>query len=621
MISGIRQLASVLPGARRTRALGRLIVCGLVLLLASGVYSDSGVSASEGEVVDHLLEPVAPDFDTSQARIVSAADPGRLEILRILGDEPGPVTVLSGFDCDSLPRVCSQISAGSFAKAAGALRNRIDAGEDGAAIRCGLANVLYLQGDILGSAKAYTWAAAGYPEDRDIRLGLGNVFVALNQIDEAIREYENILGEPGYRAAAHNNLGNAYRAGDFPAAALAEYRRAAEADVELVAPLFNQAGVLMKQEKFGQAARIFRQVAHARPGLEDAYLFEGLSHLADSRMVLAAVALYRADELGLDRRVLHLALGSVCQELGHDADAARHLERAIEQDPEDQRVYQMLSVSLARLGRLESAGQVLEMGFLQGPQDADAHFIVGLKLFLCDQSQMATGHFMRSIAMGRRKPDTFFALGQSLLRVGQAESAIRAFRIAAMMSPEAPEIHFSLGVALAHADDLEGALREVKTAVALDPDDEDIGMVLMDLLRRVGDYSECARVGEQLIERNAELVAPRFEAAFCHSMARDFDSAAEAMEDALDHDVEGLEVRTASRRISQVIGSNSSEAGPYLLLSMIHERRGDWSDAVRALEQFIIFSSSKSWKRSAARKIRDLIPPRKESCRTCRVSH
>jgi tetratricopeptide (TPR) repeat protein len=608
------------PGgvARLGRAVTKLAILWLVIALAGGIFSDAGVHASEGET---SLQLEAPQVRTElpRARVIIGSDSGQLQIVRERGEKSQQMTVITGFPCDRDQATCALVKYGSFAEAATVFRYRIDSGEDGAQVRCALAHSLFLKGDLLGAARAYTWAATGYPQDPHVRNGLANVLTELKQFSMATEEFEALTGEPAYAAVAHNNLGNTYRKMDRPEEALKEYNLALVRDPGLVAARYNRAGALLSLGKYKEAAQAFREVTHRARHFPEAYLYEGLAHLKNQQSVLAASALYRAGELGLDTPVLHLALGMACQEQGMDNEAVFHLQRALAEDPQDEETYQLLSVSLVRVGNLKQAAKVLEQAFYIGPQDAESHFILGLKLFLCEQPANAARHFMMAAAKGRRGADTFFGLGQALFMSGDVDSAIRSLSLAARLNSSAPEVHFALGVALYHNSDLQSAIREMKTASALDPGDLDIQLVLMDLYRHAGDFTHCASAGRRIVADNPELVTPRFDTAYCLALTNDLDRAVETMEDALDHDVEGEEVLGVWKRLAAAAGSKGKGhlPGPHLLLAVIHERRGNWSEAVQAYERFILHSPSKDWIRKAMGRIHRLVPAEAATCPTC----
>jgi len=65
--------------------------------------------------------------------------------------------------------------------------------------------------------------------------------------------------------------------------------------------------------------------------------------------------------------------------------------------------------------------------------------------------------------------------------------------------------------------------------------------------------------------------------------------------------------------LAELTESQGVLPGPHLLLAKIHERRGNWSEAIQAYERFILVSPSQSWTRKALERIHELIPPQAKS--------
>lgn len=590
------------------KGVGRLVCFWLAVVVSAGVFGDPGVEAVEPGAGVKLRAPQDASTPLSRARLVTGPSGDMVQVVRTGADQAGPVTVVTGFPCTASGPVCRHLASGEYLLAAEAIRDRIARGEDGARIRCGLANALFLEGDLRGASRAYSWAATGYPDHPDVHNGLGNLLASLHQHEQAAEEFRLLAEEPGYAAVAHNNLGNAYRQTNRLDDALVAYDRAIDEDAGLAAAHYNQGATLLALGRFDPAADAFRLAANHAAGFADACLYEGLARLRAKRPSLAAVALFRAEELGANGPVLHTALGIALQEVGLNRESVRHLELARRDDPDDHEIHQLLAVSLVRLGRLERAAEVIEQGFARGPRDADAHFLVGLKLFLCERHQDAARHFLAAASMGRTRADTYFALGQALLQSGELDAAHTSLSLAVRLAPRSPEIHFTLAIARFQKGDHPGALRAIEKAAVLDPDDADTRLVQMEFQQHTGDFRGCARTGRVLVDRHPELVAPRFDTALCFAMDGRLDLAREALEDALDHDTEGDEVLGLWRRLEALIEAHDRTPGIHLLHALIHERRGNWDRAVRSYERFILFSPSKDWTRKALERIHHLAP-------------
>lgn len=588
-----------------------MIRAGVVLLvmLATGVLmSDAGVKADESPNGIEVDGPERAAKRLPAARVIRLDERGWLEVTRPEGDRISSITVVTGFDCHPGEAVCDDLENGAFEEVTLHYRELVASGLDDVGTRRGLANALFLEGDLSGAIRAYSWAWAGFPSDSDLRNGLGNTLLALGVYEQARDEFAHLEQDPAYRAVALNNLGNALRAANEVTQAEEEYRRSAVLDSNLVAAHFNRGVSQMELSRFEAAAVSFREVIRRLPGLTEAYLHEGLALLRSGHAVRAAVALHRARDLEPDNPAVALALGLASQEVGLDGEAIALLERALAFNPADERIHHLLATSLVRTGQLGKAADVLQQAFDLRPRDADAYFQHGLKLFLCDRPQDSVHHLLQAMAKGRRDADLLFALGQALLQADRAEAAVQALQAASRMKPAAAEIHLALGLALQKTDDEPSAVREFKTASALDPADLDIQGVLMGALMRSSDFSGCAEVGKHLVEVRPELVAPRFDVALCLALAGDLEKAAEWLEDGLDHDLDGTEVHPLWRRVSYLVEIETSAAGPYLLLALIHQRRGNWSKAVEAYRGLIHSAPDTAWAIEAQARVHSLSP-------------
>ncbi len=542
----------------------------------------------------------------ARSRLIKKLSNGRLQVTRSGFDQAGIVTVVSGFVCRKFQAACRHINAGNFDEAAYYFRMHSEKWVGSADHLCGWANVLFLQGRLDEAFQVYRKALQNDSLHPGSLLGMMNIYTQRNNLDHAKELFVLLIENQSQAALAHNNLGNAYRASGLFYEALVHYGMALQIEPELTAGEYNRGGIFLSMGEFDRAARSFRSAAQSAPGFADAYLYEGLSHLRANRSVMATVALYRVLELGIDGQVVQLALGVALQSLHLDRSAVMHLRKAGELDQPDERINSLLSTSFVRLGELKQAAQVMLQDFDTGPKDAEAHFKIGLKLFLCEQYTLSASYLKKAVDLGRRDTDTYFALGQALMESGDFDSALDVLAYASNLTPQSARIHFSMGIAHFHRGEIVSAIREMEAAARLNPEDDDAKIVLMDLFRQVADFEACARTGRLVVNRNPELVPPRFETAYCQAMTGDLDKAVEMLEVALDQDTEGSQVHRVWKMLVQQTSARSRVPGMYLLLGMIQERRGDWKDAVRSYRRFISLSPSTHWIQKISRTLHQL---------------
>lgn len=353
---------------------------------------------------------------------------------------------------------------------------------------------------------------------------------------------------------------------------------------------------------------LLQEAALRSPRFGEAYLMLGLSRLASGKALLAAAALLRAEELRVDDPRLFPALGTACRAAGLDDLAARYLEKALQRAPADEDLRDQLVVSLMRGGNLYRAGQILSESQVLSSTDAPAHFLLGLKFLLCDQPQAASQVLFRAVALGKRDSDTFFALGQALLLSDLPQPASASLRVALQLSPRRPEVRFVLALALSQMNDLPAALTELQEVSRLSPDDTAAMQLRMELLRKSGDARQCAAVGCRLLDLQPDLLEARFTVAMCLAQAGELDPAFEQMQDALERDQEGQSTGRTLRQLQLAILKQSGVAGWYLMLALVHQHRGDWSDTILSLERFILLSPSQGWTHRAVVWLHRLMP-------------
>jgi tetratricopeptide (TPR) repeat protein len=575
--------------------------------MAASLLSDSGVQAEDHPGARPLPGPSAAPARVPRMKVLRA-ERGWLEVRRDLGERTPSVVVVTGPECPASEPSCDLLARGEFSAVAEAWRARARVGEDGARLRGGLGTSLYLEGDLLGALRVFTWAASDHPLDPHVQNGLGNVLSELGVWTQARAEFSSLAREPGFAAVAHHNLGNALRAAEQPREALREYARALDLEPGLAVAHFNRGLVLLELDQAGAAAEAFRAATERQPALADGYLYEGVARLRTQDTIRATIALHRAEDLAGPSPAVDLALGLACQRLGMHSESVRRLERALPHTPRDARVLRLLASSLIQASQSVRAEEVLEEAFALEPPSADGHFAQGLRLLLIDRSAGATRHLKQALALGRRQADTYFALGEALSRQEELEPAVEALLEASRLSPGSAAIQFSLGVTLRRQGDGQGALRAFLEARGLDPGDPEHHTALLEQQQRMGDFAGCAETGRGVVDRFPRELAARFETAFCLAVVGELALAAEHLESGLDQDTEGDGVLALWGRLERLTASGLDLAGLWLLKGMIHERRGDWHRAIQAFERLARSHPPGDWVRQARARIHRLAP-------------
>ncbi|HJN99249.1 MAG TPA: tetratricopeptide repeat protein, partial [Nitrospinaceae bacterium] len=98
------------------------------------------------------------------------------------------------------------------------------------------------------------------PDNVDLQLELGRLFMDGGELDEAIKQLKQIISRDNQNGLAYKLLGTAYGMCNHEDESIRELSRASELLPEDLEVHFNLGGVFMLKDMFESAARCFRRV-------------------------------------------------------------------------------------------------------------------------------------------------------------------------------------------------------------------------------------------------------------------------------------------------------------------------------------------------------------------------
>ena len=321
------------------------------------------------------------------------------------------------------------------------------------------------------SIEAYSTAIRLAPTDERARIGLADVLIDRERLDDAERALRETIQAVPQGVLGHYRLGRLLQARGNYAEALTELESAARS-TPLVGqdPLHEMVALLYaNQADFARAVTALRRQVAVNPGNADAHRRLGDSYVRLGRAD-EALAEFTAALLVDPRNVLSLVgIAQLHLSAGTHVEAARAARAAIALDPSQAQAHYVLGTALTRLGQSEEAQRAIEDYRRLQAEAADASKRKFERDGLARQVSVATaaGNHQAAvplleqlIALEPTVAAHHVTLGQALAASGQAEAAVQAYRTATELDPADPEVHRLLAEAYIAAGQIEAGRLE-----------------------------------------------------------------------------------------------------------------------------------------------------------------
>jgi len=321
------------------------------------------------------------------------------------------------------------------------------------------------------SIEAYSTAIRLAPTDERARIGLADVLMDMERLDDAERALRETIQAVPQSVLGHYRLGRLLQARGNYAEALTELELAAmSAPLVGQDPLYEMVALLYaNQADFARAVTALRQQVAVNPGNADAHRRLGDSYVRLGRAD-EALAEFTAALLVDPRNVLTLVgMAQLHLSAGTHVEAARAARAAIALDASQAQAHYVLGTALTRLGQSEEAQRAIEDYRRLQAEAADASRRKFERDGLARQvsiartagnHQAAVPLLEQLIALEPTVAAHHVTLGQALAASGEAQAAVRAYRTAAELDPADPEIHRLLAEAYIAAGEIEAGRLE-----------------------------------------------------------------------------------------------------------------------------------------------------------------
>ncbi|RPJ54281.1 MAG: tetratricopeptide repeat protein [Acidobacteria bacterium] len=295
-----------------------------------------------------------------------------------------------------------------------------------------------------------------------------------------------------------------------------DFRRLLAISLDQLGAVYDRLGDYQKAERaFREASRSSSDATfRALLGLGIVYLKMG--RYDDG--IAAVEQILPLDLLNTDAR--HL-LGKLYFMKGDFELAARELNRALKQEPDNVRVAYTLGLALLRLRRLDDANRVFADMQKKLGDTPEFHLLIGRGMRETGYPNEAVAEFKRALAMNPKTPRAHYYLGLTYLkREGGAAfpEARREFQAELAHSPDDFLPNFFLGVVAVRSRDYQTAIQYLRRAVELDPISPDPYAYLGQALFQSGDEAGAMPLLKKAIELTADESHNGYQIANTHFM-------------------------------------------------------------------------------------------------------
>lgn len=243
---------------------------------------------------------------------------------------------------------------------------------------------------------------------------------------------------------------------------------------------------------------------------------EAADRLAPARALLQTGKFSEAIAVmeGLEKN--HPGLKGLARELGvahyrtsNHARAAVYLKRALDEDPDDKEVIQLLGLSYHFIGRVAEAVPLLEKARSWYPvANVDASYVLGIAYIQLKDYEKARGAFAAMFGVAADSAASHLFLARMLLRQEFDPVAEEHAQKAVALDPSLPGAHFLLGELYVYKSRIPEAIVEFEKELALNPAHAAAYYKLADAYTRILKWEEAERLLQRSLWLDSTATGP-----------------------------------------------------------------------------------------------------------------
>ena len=338
------------------------------------------------------------------------------------------------------------------------------------------------------------------PEYADARLNLGNVLLLQGKPQEAVAQYNDVLGRhPDYAPALINQGRALLNLGRYEEASTC-FRRLIDLGADLLNSHNNLGYAQLMLRHYDEALAHYHEALRVNPNDAETHFNLGNAHMEIGNIDKALAAYENAISINPNHAGAHINIGNLLLSHGKYDQAIESLRRAIEITPASAEAHNNLGNALKATGDMEQATASYRRAIELKSDYAEAYFNLGSACSAQGDVHSAIGNYRRAIALKPRYAAAYHNLGYALGEQGHLEDAVVNYQKAIEINPKYALAYNNLANAQHKQGDTAQAIMNYRQAVAADPRYNDAYENLARALKAKGNMAEAVAVYRQWLE-------------------------------------------------------------------------------------------------------------------------
>ncbi|MGA2604669.1 MAG: tetratricopeptide repeat protein [Verrucomicrobiia bacterium] len=280
----------------------------------------------------------------------------------------------------------------------------------------------------------------------------------------------NLLASVQQCAESDNDLGMQLQEADQMQEAIRQYEQALRLYPDFADAHINLGDAMLQSGRIQEAIGHYEQALRLKPDFPKGHNDFGTALVQLGRLQEAIEHYEQALRIKPDFADAHYNLGDALIQAGKVQEAISHWEQALRIKPDLAEAHNSLGNALIQAGKVQEAIEHYEQALRIKPDFADAHYNLGNASIQAGKVQEAISHWEQAL---RIKPDLAEAhnnLGTALYQTGKVEEAVGHYEQALRIKPGYADAHYNLGNALIQAGKVQEAIQHYEQALRIRPD-------------------------------------------------------------------------------------------------------------------------------------------------------